>query len=194
MNASLALYHRSITVAFQRIYAIDQSNSTYDIVNKVYSNTGKASNSGAELIGQWKAGKNFKINASLNAFRVHRDAATVTLLFPYVRSLILPETSDFTWDGKLGVEAPLGKSTKMQLNGTYYAARDIAQGSQASRGSIDFSVSRTFAKDRIKASLSATDIFNTFGTRTFVDGVGFDALYENYYETQAVMLSVELKI
>ena len=66
--------------------------------------------------------------------------------------------------------------------------------SWASRGSIDFSVSRTFAKDRIKASLSATDIFNTFGTRTFVDGVGFDALYENYYETQAVMLSVELKI
>jgi 5-hydroxyisourate hydrolase-like protein (transthyretin family) len=194
LNASLALYHRSITDAFQRIYAIDQSSSTYDIVNKIYSNTGKASNSGAELIGQWKAGKDFKVNASLNAFRVHRDAATVTLLFPYVRSLILPESSDFTWDGKLGVEAPLGKSTKIQLNGTYYAARDIAQGSQGSRGSVDFSVSRTFAKDRIKASLSATDIFNTFGTRTFVDGVGFDALYENYYETQTVMLSVELKI
>ncbi len=194
LNASLALYHRSITDAFQRIYAIDQSNSTYDIVNKIYSNTGKASNSGAELIGHWKPGKDLKVNASLNAFRVHRDPATVTLLFPYVRNLSLPETSDFTWDGKLGIEAPLGKSTKIQLNGTYYAARDIAQGSQASRGSVDFSVSRTFAKDRIKASLSATDIFNTFGTRTFVDGVGFDARYENYYETQAVMLSVELKI
>lgn len=194
LNASLSLYHRSITDAFQRIYAIDQSSTTYDIVNKIYSNTGKASNSGAELIAHWKVRKDLKINASLNAFRVHRDPATITLLFPYVRSLTLPETSDFTWDGKLGIEAPLGKSTKIQLNGTYYAAREIAQGSQASRGSVDFSVSRTFANDRIKASLSVTDLFNTFGTRTFVDGFGFDALYENYYETQAVMLSVELKI
>lgn len=194
LNASLALYHRSITDAFQRIYAIDQSSTNYDIVNKIYSNTGKASNSGAELIAHWKVEKDFKINASVNAFRVHRDPATITLLFPYVRTLTLPETSDFTWDGKLGIEAPLGKSTKIQLNGTYYAAREIAQGSQASRGSVDFSLSRTFANERIKASLSATDIFNTFGTRTFVDGIGFDALYENYYETQAVMLSVELKI
>ncbi len=194
VNASVALYHRNVTDAFQRIYAIDPSSINYDIVNKIYSNTGKASNSGAELIGHWKPGKNLKVNVSLNAFRVHRDAATITLLFPFVRSLNLSETSDFTWDGKLGVEAPLGRSTKVQLNGTYYAARDIAQGKQGSRGSVDFSLSRTFAKERIKASLSATDIFNTFGTRTYVNGVGFDALYENFYETQAVMLSIELKI
>ncbi len=194
LNASLALYHRSITDAFQRIYAIDQTSTNYDIINKIYANTGKASNSGVEVIAHWKVGKDFKVNASVNAFRVHRDPATITLLFPYVRSVNLPETSDFTWDGKLGVEAPLGKSTKMQLNGIYYAARDIAQGSQASRGSIDISLTRTFAGERIKASLSATDILDTFGTKTFVNGVGFDALYENYYETQAVMLSVELKI
>ena len=35
---------------------------------------------------------------------------------------------------------------------------------------------------------------NTFGTKTRVNGIGFDALYENYYETQAIMLSLELKI
>ncbi|MEZ5656366.1 MAG: TonB-dependent receptor [Sphingobium sp.] len=194
LNASLALYHRRIEDAFQRIYAIDQTNTTYNIINKIYANTGKASNTGGELIAHWKVAKDVKVNASLNAFRVHRDAARITLLFPYVRSLTLPKTSDFTWDGKLGVEAPLGKSTKMQVNGIYYAARDIAQGRQAARGSVDFSLSRTFDKDRIKASLSATDIFNTFGTKTRVNGVGFDALYENYYETQAIMLSVELKI
>ncbi|MCB2013839.1 MAG: TonB dependent receptor [Sphingobium sp.] len=194
LNASLALYHRRITDAYQRIYAIDETNTTYNIINKIYANTGKASNTGAELIAHWKAAKDVKVNASLNAFRIHRDAAQITLLFPYVRSLTLPETSDFTWDGKLGVEAPLGKSTKAQLNGVYYAARDIAQGRQAARGSVDFSLTRTFDKERIKASLSATDIFNTFGTKTRVNGIGFDALYENYYETQAIMLSLELKI
>lgn len=194
LNASLALYHRTITDAYQRIYAIDQSSGTYDIVNKIYSNTGTASNTGGELIAHWKADKNFKINASLNAFRIRRDPANVTLLFPYVRSVTLPQSSDFTWDGKLGLEAALGKSTKMQVNGIYYAAREIAQGSQAARSALDLSLSRTFAKDRIKASVSATDIFNSFGTKTTVNGVGFDALYENYYETQAIMLSVEFKI
>lgn len=194
LTASLAVYHRTITDAYQRIYAIDQSSGSYDIVNKIYSNTGKASNTGGELIAHWKADKNLKINASFNAFRIHRDPASVTLLFPYVRSLSLPETSDFTWDGKMGFEAALGKSTKMQVNGVYYAARDIAQGRQAARSALDLSLSRTFAKDRIKASVSATDIFNSFGTKTTVNGAGFDALYENYYETQAVLLSVEFKI
>ncbi len=43
LNASLSLYHRSIKDAYQRIYAIDQSTTNYDIINKIYSNTGKAS-------------------------------------------------------------------------------------------------------------------------------------------------------
>jgi len=32
------------------------------------------------------------------------------------------------------------------------------------------------------------------GDKTYVNGVGFDAVYENYYETQAVMLSLERKL
>lgn len=194
LNASLALYHRSIKDAYQRIYAIDQSTTNYDIINKIYSNTGKATNTGAELIAQWKAAKALKINANINAFRIHRNAAQITLLFPYLRSLTLPKTSDFTWDGKLGLEATLGKSTKMQLNGVYYAARDVAQGRQAARSTVDFSLSRSFVRDRLKASLSVTDVFNRFGTKTTVNGVGFNTVYENYYETQAAMFSLEWKI
>lgn len=194
LNASLALYHRRIKDAYQRIYAIDQSTTNYDIINKIYSNTGKASNTGAELIAQWKATKTLKINANVNAFRIRRNAAQISLLFPYVRSLTLPKTTDFTWDGKLGVETTLGKSTKMHLNGVYYAARDVAQGRQAARSTVDFSFSRSFVRDRLKASLSVTDIFNRFGTKTTVNGVGFNTVYENYYETQAAMLSLEWKI
>jgi outer membrane receptor protein involved in Fe transport len=191
LSGSLALYHRLISDAFQRIYAIDQSNTTYNIVNKIYQNTGNAQNSGVELIANWKASKAIKLNGSFNAYKIKRDAAQVDLLFPYRRSLTLPATSDFTWDGKLSLEAALDSRTVMQVNGIYYAARDIAQGRQSARKTLDLSLARTFGN--FKASLSATDIFNSFGTRTFIDGVGFDALYENYYETQAVMLSVEMK-
>ncbi len=194
LTGSLALYHRRIRDAFQRIYAIDETSVNYDIVNKIYQNTGDARNTGAELVALWKPSRGVTVTGSVNAFHIKRDAAEIALLFPYVRTLTLPGESDFTWDGKLGVEAALGKSTKVQWNSVYYAARDVAQGRQASRSSIDVAISRTFDNERIKASLSATDIFNRFGTRTRVNGIGFDALYENLYETQSVMLSIELKI
>jgi len=193
-TSSLAVFHRRITNAFQRIYAIDATSVNYDIINKIYQNTGKATNSGVELVAAWKAGSGVKLNGSVNAFLIRRPSTTLTLLFPYERTVALDRARDFTWDGKLGLEASLGGSTTLQLNGTYYAARDIAQGSQASRGSIDASIARKFAGERIKLSLSATDIFNSFGTKTFVRGEGFDAVYENYYETQAVMLGVEVKL
>jgi len=194
LTGSLAAYHRRIKNAFQRIYAIDESNTTYDIVNKIYQNTGRATNSGVELVAAWKAQPGLKFNGSFNAFRIRRPATTITLLFPYVRDIALDASRDFTWDGKIGMEASLGKSTTAQVNGTYYAQREIAQGSQAARGTLDVGITRKLRGDKIKASLTATDIFNSFGTKTTVRGIGFDAVYENYYETQAIMLSLELKI
>lgn len=194
LTGSLAVYHRRIADAFQRIYAIDASSVDHDVINKIYHNTGTARNTGAELVAHWQPSRAVTVTGSVNAYHIKRDAAQITLLFPYVRTLTLASESDFSWDGKLGIEAALGKSTKLQWNGVYYAARDVAQGRQASHNSIDVAISRTFDNERVKASLSATDIFNRFGTRTRVDGIGFDALYENHYETQSVMLSIELKI
>jgi Outer membrane protein beta-barrel family len=193
LSGSLALYHRRISDAFQRIYAIDASNRTYDIVNKIYHNTGNAQNTGVELIANWKAAKGLKINGNFNAYQIKRQAARVDLLFPYARSLTLPATSDFTWDAKLGIEAALDGKTTLQLNGITYAARAIAQGRQAARHALDMSLSHSFGGGKYKASLAATDLFNSFGTKTFVDGIGFDAIYENYYETQTIMLSLEMK-
>ncbi|WP_159791538.1 TonB-dependent receptor [Croceibacterium salegens] len=193
LSGSLAVYRRRISDAFQRIYAIDASNQTYDIVNKIYANTGVATNIGAELIGYWKPSDKVRLTASFSGYNIHRDETDITLLFPYVRSLTLPETEDFTWDGKIGLELALGNSTQAQVNATYYAPRDIAQGRQDKRGALDLSLTREIG-DKWKLSLVANDVFNTFGTRTHVDGVGFDALYENFYETQSVIISVEMEL
>ncbi|KKK43497.1 hypothetical protein LCGC14_3168390, partial [marine sediment metagenome] len=37
-----AVYHRIITDQYQRIFAIDDSNTDYNIVNRIYQNTGRA--------------------------------------------------------------------------------------------------------------------------------------------------------
>ena len=38
--------------------------------------------------------------------------------------------------------------------------------------------------------LSVTDLFNQFGIRQEIDGDGFDAVYENFYETQTVTVGM----
>ncbi len=193
LTGSLAVYHRQISDAYQRIYAIDQSNAVYDIVNRIFANTGEASNTGAELIAYWKPASGTTLTASFNGFSIRREAADIALLFPYARTITLAETDDFTWDGKLGLDLALGAATKVQVNGIYYASRAIAQGRQDDRGALDLSVSHTLS-DRLTVSVIANDVLNTFGTRTFVEGVGFDNVFENFYETQRIMLSLEMEI
>ncbi|GEM_PF-3568365 len=145
------------------------------------------------MLGNFRPSSALRLNASFNGYWIDRDAAQITLLFPYVHSLTLPASSDFTWDGKLGIDASIAQGTKLQLSGQYYAPRLVAQGQQDARSSVDFSVAHDVT-DRIKASLSVTDIFNNFGTSTFVRGNGFDVRYENFYETQTVMFSLEMKL
>ena len=38
--------------------------------------------------------------------------------------------------------------------------------------------------------LSVTDLFNEFGIRQEIDGDGFDAVYENFYESQVVTVGI----
>ena len=38
-----------------------------------------------------------------------------------------------------------------------------------------------------------TDLFNEFGIRQEIDGDGFDAVYENFYETQTVTVGMNYR-
>ena len=42
-------------------------------------------------------------------------------------------------------------------------------------------------------SITVTDLFNDFGLKHVIDGDGFDAVYENFYETQVVSVGLKRK-
>ena len=88
----------------------------------------------------------------------------------------------------------MNKKTSVQGTGVYLAPKNIAQGRQLARASVDLGVKRKFAHDRGMITLSATDVFNTFGLQQEISGDGFTALYENYYETQVVRAGVTYKL
>jgi hypothetical protein len=68
----------------------------------------------------------------------------------------------------------------------YYADRNIAQGREAARSSVEIGVTKPVMGDRAEVIVSVSDLFNDFGIRQQIDGDGFDAVYENLFESQVV--------
>ena len=62
------LYHRDITDAFSRIFAIDDSNPDYDIVNRMYENAGNSTQTGVQVIGEHAIIAPWRVTGSVNSF------------------------------------------------------------------------------------------------------------------------------
>ncbi len=188
-----ALYHRMIKDQYMRIFSIDDSNPDYDIVNKIYQNTGNATNTGIELLMSQDITRNWKLSASINWYVNSIDNYTGTLLFPYVRPFYIEKSSDNAGDFKINNEFTLPKNWALQLTGLYYSDKNIPQGKQLSRSSIDAGIKKIVWDGHGEFTLSASDIFNTFGLRQEVVSDGFTAMYENYFETQIIRAGFKYK-
>jgi hypothetical protein len=75
----------------------------------------------------------------------------------------------------------------------YYANKPIAQGTEAARSSVDLGFKKPILDDRAELVLSVTDLFNEFGIRHEIQGDGFDAVYENFYESQTVTVGMNYR-
>jgi len=189
----LSGYRRMIEDAFQRIYSIDISNPDYSIVNKIYQNTGSATNTGLELIFSQQVVKNWKLSGSFNWYNNEIEAYSGILYFPYERAFSIDATTDNTWDFKVNNQVDFLFGYQLQITGVYYAPKNIPQGKQLSRSSVDLGLKKGVLRGKGELIFSFSDIFNQFGLRQEIIGEGFTALYENYYETQVARLSLKYK-
>ena len=82
---------------------------------------------------------------------------------------------------------------QLQLTYIYYAPKNIPQGKQYARSSLDVGLKKFLFKQKGELQLSFIDILNKFGVKQDVQGEGFTALYENYSETQVVRLGLTYK-
>ena len=105
----------------------------------------------------------------------------------------IANTVDNTWDAKLNNSFTLPGKTEVQLTGLYFAPKNIAQGRQLARSSVDIGVKKVILKDKGEVVFSFTDIFNRFGIRQELVQEDFSVVYENYYETQVMRLGFKYK-
>ena len=194
-NGSLfsAVYHRNIDGAYQRIFSIDDSNPQYDIVNRIYQNTGHSTNSGVEVLFSQDLNDHWKLSSSFNIYRNWIDAFQGTLLFPYERSFTIEKSSHIAGDFKITNTVQLPLQMEAQLTGLYYSKKNIPQGEELARYSVDFGFKKSIWDKRGELTFSATDLFNRFSLRQRLTGNGFTAVYENYYETQIVRVGFNYK-
>ncbi len=189
-----AVYHRIIQDQYIRIFAIDDSNPDYDIVNRIYQNTGKATNTGVELLLSQDLMADWQVSGSLNWYSNAIDNYRGTLLFPFERDFTINSSTANAYDAKVNTKFNLPKDFTLQLTGIYFSKRNIPQGTQLARSSVDFGVKKSLWDKNAELTLSASDIFNRFGIQQRVSNEGFFALYQNFYETQIFRLGFKYKI
>ncbi len=189
-----AVYHRMIQDQYMRIFSIDDSNPDYDIVNRIYQNTGSATNTGLELLVGQDISTSWKLSGNFNWFSNRIDSYQGTLLFPFERPFIITASTANAWTGKVITELDLPKEFALQLTGVYYSRKNIPQGEELARSSIDFGFKKSLWSNKAEVTLSASDIFNKFGIRQRITNEGFTALYENYFETQIFRLGFRYKL
>ena len=192
-SASAAAYHRDITDAFKRIFAIDGSNPDYNIVNKIYENAGNSRQTGLQVIIEQDIVGPWQVSANVNWFIVDIDAFETTLLFPTARLFSLAASSDDTWDFTINNHVQLPGAGELRLGYIYYAARDVPQGRERARSSIDLAASWPLMDERAEVVFNFTDVFNDFAVRTDVEGEGLTALYENLLETQVATVGMRVR-
>ncbi len=184
-------YYRSTKDAFQRVFAIDESNPNYDVVNRVYENVGHSSQTGVEVVGEQQVTRPWQLSASVNWFVTKVDSFRTMLLFPTTRPFSIRASRDDSWDVTLKNRFRLPWSAEFEASQVYYSARTIPQGRERARSSFDIAASLPLYNDRAELSFTFTDVFNNFGIRRDVSGDGFRASYQNLFETQVATMRMK---
>lgn len=192
-TGSAALYHRDVSDAFLRIFAIDDSNPSYDIVNRIFENAGNFRQSGVQLTASQQIVRPWRLTASVNWFQNDIDALDTMLFFPTRRPFSLSASKDHTWDMTLNNRFVLPGGLELQGNYIRYAPRNVPQGRERARSSLDFSAKKPLASGKAEIVFTFTDIFNDFALQHDITGNGFTALYQNFLETQVATLGVRFR-
>lgn len=189
-----SLYHRITQDPYMRIFAIDDSNPDYNIVNRIYQNTGRSTNSGLEVLLSQDLTQDWSLSGTMNWYSNVIDAYQGNLLFPYERTFNIESSTASAWNAKISSELALPKQLTFQITGVYYSKKNIPQGEELARSSVDLGVKKSLWDNKAELTFSASDIFNRFGIQQRVKNEGFTALYQNFFETQIFRLGFKYKI
>jgi hypothetical protein len=138
-------------------------------------------------------GSPWRLSANVNWFRNNIDALHTMLLFPTRRAFTLAASKDHAWDLTLNNQIRLPRTVELQASYIYYAGRNVPQGRERPRSSVDLAVKWPLATERAELLFTFTDLFNDFAIEHEIVGRGFTALYQNFLETQVATVGLRVR-
>jgi hypothetical protein len=140
-----------------------------------------------EIVRPWR------MTGSVNWFQNDIDALDTILFFPTRRPFTLSGSLDHTWDLTINNRVVLPRGLELQANYIRYASRNVPQGRERARSSLDFSAKKPFMNEWAELVFTFTDIFNDFALQHDIIGNGFTALYQNFLETQVATAGLRVR-
>ena len=192
-SVNTAIYHRDIADAFQRIFAVDDTNPNYDIVNRIFENAGDSIQTGIEVVIDHQITTPWRLSGSVNWFTNDIDSLETMLLFPVPRPFTLAASRDDTWDFTVNNQLQLPRAGELQLSYIYYAGRNVPQGRELARSSLDLAATWPIINEGTELVFTFTDMFNDLAVEREIVGQGFTALYQNFLESQVASVGVRTR-
>src|SRR5687768_12295449 len=192
-SGTATVYRRDVSDAFLRIFAIDDPNANYDIVNRIFENAGNFRQTGVQVMVSHDIVRAWRMTGSTNWFHNDIEPLETILFFPTQRPLSLPGSTDKTWDVTLNNRFLLPGLVELQANYVRYGPRNVPQGRERARSSVDFAAKKALMNERAEMVFTFTDIFNDFALQHEIQGRGFTALYQNFLETQVATVGIRYR-
>jgi len=185
-----AAYHKNMDATITRIAStVPGSNLIYNL----FQNAGRSYNTGLEMVFSQDAGKWATFNLNLNGYQNIINAFTVVNKYPVENVFTADRQEVFSGSVKLNAMFHLPKQIDLQMTSIYLAPDIVPQGKVYSRFSIDLGAKKTVKQGKGEIFLNATDIANTLQLKKRVEGLGFNYLSTDYYETQVVRVGYSYK-
>ncbi|MFT6204765.1 MAG: outer membrane receptor protein involved in Fe transport [Spirosomataceae bacterium] len=188
-----ALYHRFTDGTITRISSTIPGNdlSPSQLIYAIFQNAGRSYNSGVEMLLSQEISKALSFNVNGNIYRNQINAFTVNNLYPTPNTFTAKQQQLISGTLKVNALTHLRNKIDFQLSAVYLAPDLIPQGKIGTRFSLDAGLKKTLNKGEI--FLNASDILNTMVIKREIQGLGFNYISQDYYETQVVRVGYNRK-
>jgi outer membrane receptor protein involved in Fe transport len=183
-----ALYHRFTDGTINRISSIIPGSP---LIYAIFQNAGRSYNSGVEMVLSQEISQAFSFNVNGNIYRNHINAFTVQNLYPTPNTFTAKQQQLISGTAKVNALTHFRNKIDFQVSAVYLAPDLIPQGKIGTRFSLDAGLKKTLAKGEI--FLNASDILNTMVIKREIQGLGFNYISQDYYETQVVRVGYNRK-
>lgn len=185
-SLSSSLFYRSGEGTIQRIRTVENaSGDSIGFSTLIPQNLNGQEAYGAEVILSYALTPWWKLDASVNAFRIITDGRNLDEGF---------ESDALTWFARQTSRFTLEGNWILQLRGNYEAPQQTPQGKLKAIYFLDLSVKKDFWRNKASLSLNVQDIFNSRINRSIFRSDTFFTEQESQYRRRQINLSLSYRL